>query len=303
MRATLAGSVVTGLLDTRKVLDLHESGTTVVLQGLHRYWPPITALVGELEQELGHPCQANAYLTPPGAQGFAEHADTHDVFVVQTAGRKQWELHTDAGAEALLLEPGMCLYLPTGTRHSARTQQTLSLHVTIGVTQLTLAGLVRRAVADALAAVPATHLPAGFLHQPDAVAATLADALSALAGRIASIDASKAVETEIRRALSTRPPRLGGGLLDRAALADLSDDTVLERREGHPCVLRPDGDRIAILLGDRVLDVPGWLGPALEHVCRVRCLTPADLAAELDPQSRIVLCRRLVREGLLRVRR
>ena len=31
----------------------------------------LTRLVAELELELGHPCQANAYLTPPGSQGFA----------------------------------------------------------------------------------------------------------------------------------------------------------------------------------------------------------------------------------------
>ena len=65
-----------------------------MFQGLHRYWPPLTRLVAELELELGHPCQANAYLTPPGSQGFAVHSDSHDVFVFQTAGAKQWEVHT-----------------------------------------------------------------------------------------------------------------------------------------------------------------------------------------------------------------
>ena len=84
--ATLAGQPLTGLVDARKVTDLFERGATVVLQGLHRYWPPLTRLVAELELALGHPSQANAYLTPPGSQGFAVHCDSHDVFVFQTHG-------------------------------------------------------------------------------------------------------------------------------------------------------------------------------------------------------------------------
>ncbi|MCW2844785.1 MAG: cupin, partial [Nocardioides sp.] len=90
--ATLAGKPLGGLVDARKALALFDGGATIVFQGLHRYWPPLTRLIAELELELGHPCQANAYLTPPGAQGFAVHSDSHDVFVFQTAGSKQWEV-------------------------------------------------------------------------------------------------------------------------------------------------------------------------------------------------------------------
>ena len=146
--ATLAGKPLTGLVDARKALALFDDGATIVFQGLHRYWPPLTRLVAELELELGHPCQANAYLTPPGAQGFAVHSDSHDVFVFQTAGAKQWEVHTPDGVEDLTLEPGLSVYLPTGTPHAARAQDTVSLHVTLGINQLTWRGLVRRSIAD-----------------------------------------------------------------------------------------------------------------------------------------------------------
>ena len=99
--ATLAGQPLTGLVDARKVIDLFEGGATVVLQGLHRYWPPLTRLVAELELALGHPCQANAYLTPPGSRGFAVHSDSHDVFVFQTHGTKLWEVHPTPGENAV----------------------------------------------------------------------------------------------------------------------------------------------------------------------------------------------------------
>lgn len=297
--ATLAGKPLTGLVDARKALAAFDDGATVVFQGLHRYHPPLTRLVAGLETELGHPCQANAYLTPPGSQGFAVHSDSHDVFVFQTAGSKQWEVHTPDGVEDLLLEPGLSVYLPTGTPHAARAQDTVSLHVTVGINQLTWRGLVRRSIDRVLDAVDDAHLPAGYLEEPVGLAEALADRLAEVADRVRAVDAAAAVDDEVRRFLTTRSPRLGGGLLTRAAGAEVEDDTPLRRRPGQPCVLLARGDRVEVLLGDRCLDVPAWLLPALEEVRQRDRLRPADLAAHLDPQSRVVLCRRLVREGLL----
>jgi lysine-specific demethylase/histidyl-hydroxylase NO66 len=299
--ATLAGKQLTGLVDPRRALALFDEGATVVFQGLHRYWPPLTRLIAELELELGHPCQANAYLTPPGSQGFAVHSDSHDVFVFQTAGSKEWEVHTPDGVEEVLLEPGLSMYLPTGTPHAARAQDTVSLHVTIGINQLTWRGLVRRSIESVLDQVPDEHLPAGYLDDPAELAAALAGRLGDVAASIVGVDPQHAVEAEVRRFLTSRSPRLPGALTDVLAVRDLTDESELRRRTGHPCVLIDGADRVEVLLGDRSLDVPGWLRPALEKIRSQAELRPADLADVLDAQSRLVLCRRLVREGLLEI--
>jgi lysine-specific demethylase/histidyl-hydroxylase NO66 len=299
--ATLAGKPVTGLVDTRKALALFDGGATVVFQGLQRFWPPLTRLVAELELELGHPCQANAYLTPPGAQGFAVHSDSHDVFVFQTAGSKLWEVHGEDGPEEVLLEPGLSMYLPTGTPHAARAQETVSLHVTLGINQLTWRGLVERTVKPVLAGVPDDHLPAGYLDDPAALADGLADRLEALAAEVRRTDPTAAVEAEIRRFLTSRPPRLSGGLHDVLSVGHVTDTTPLRRRPGHPCVLLDRGDTVEVLLGDRTMTVPAWIRPALDEIRSRGDLTPTDLP--LDQQSRLVLCRRLIREGLLEVLR
>jgi mannose-6-phosphate isomerase-like protein (cupin superfamily) len=301
-RATIAGEQLTGLVDPAKALALFGDGATIVFQGLHRYHQPLADLVAELELELGHPCQANAYLTPPGSQGFAVHSDTHDVFVFQTAGTKDWEVHVPADdgrrVEAITMAPGLSLYLPTGTPHAARAQETVSLHVTIGINQLTWRGLMRRTLEGLLP--PDEHLPAGYLDDPSALRHGLAERLHALADRIATVDAEEAAEAEVRRFLTRRPARLAGGLLD--AVAEIDDDTRLRRRPGRPCVLRDrDGEQLEVLLGDRVLTLPARLRPVLEQIRLVDGLAPRELA--LDPQSRLVLCRRLVREGLLEVAR
>lgn len=295
---SLAGKRITGLVDPVKLMRLHDAGATIVLQGLQRYWTPISDLVAELELELGHPCQANAYLTPPGAQGFAVHSDSHDVFVVQTHGTKVWEIHGDDGPRQLLLEPGVVAYLPTGTPHAARAQQAVSLHVTIGINQFTWQQLVSRVVRDVLDAVVDDHLPAGYLNDPERLAAGLRTHLGEIADGVRRLDVAAVAHAHTERFLSERPARMAGSLLDREALArGMRDDTVLRRRAGRPCELVEDGDTVRVLLGDRALRVPARIRGALDVVAARAVLTPADLP--LDPASALVLCRRLVLEGLL----
>jgi mannose-6-phosphate isomerase-like protein (cupin superfamily) len=299
--ATLAGQPLTGLLDPAKVFDLFDDGATVVLQGLHRYWAPLGALVAELELALGHPCQANAYLTPPGSQGFAVHSDSHDVFVFQTHGSKVWEVHEGGEQHTVVLEPGVSMYLPTGTPHAARAQDTVSLHVTIGINQVTWKDVLDRTLAAALDPAGPQHLPAGYLDDPSLLADGLADRLETLATALRDVRPADVADAEVRRFLTGRTLWQRGGLRDRIAARDLTDSTVLRRRPGHPCVLRVEGERLRVLLGDRELVMPGHLETALSVVRDRDVLTPADLDLDLDPQSRLVLCRRLVREGLLEV--
>ncbi len=315
--ATIAGQSLSGLVDPRRALELFADGATVVFQGLHRYHPPLTELVARLELELGHPCQANAYLTPPGSQGFAVHSDAHDVFVFQTHGTKQWEVHHPRGerpcehqahrsqdeacrVEDVLLRPGLSMYLPTGTPHAARAQDDASLHVTIGINQLTWRGLVRHAVDRLLDQVDDQHLPVAWTGRPDELAPGLVDRLQALALALATVDPEDAAQRETERFLTSRNSRVRGGLHDILAVERIGADTVLARRSGRPCVVTPSGDRLRLLIGDRYLEVPARIAAAVEVVRDRTTLTPADLG--LDDRSNLVLARRLVREGLLEVR-
>ncbi len=300
--ATLAGEPLTGLVDARKVIALFDSGATLVLQGLHHYWEPLTQLVRDLEFALGHPCQANAYLTPPGSQGFALHSDTHDVFVFQTYGSKQWEVHDKDTQLDVLMEPGTCMYLPTGTPHAARTQSTASLHVTVGVNQYSWRQLLERVVGGVLAdEAYADRLPTGYPSDAATLASQLADRVRAVAESLADLDIDELASSEAQRFLTSRNSSLRGGIVDSLLVSGLDDDTVLNRRVGAVCVIQAAGERVRLLLGDREMMLPVRLAEALEYIRDQPRLRPRDLSAWLDPQSRLVLARRLVREGLLQV--
>src|SRR3712207_7600770 len=93
---TLFRSEVADQVSSDAVLRLFADGSTVVLQGLHRLWPPLMEFADQLAADLGHPTQVNAYITPPSSRGFSPHYDVHDVFVLQVAGEKHWRVHEPA---------------------------------------------------------------------------------------------------------------------------------------------------------------------------------------------------------------
>ena len=285
------------------MFDLFDDGATVVLQGLHRYWQPLGALVAELELALGHPCQANAYLTPPGSQGFAVHSDSHDVFVFQTHGSKVWEVpRATASRSTVVLEPGVSMYLPTGTPHAARAQDTVSLHVTIGINQVTWKDVLDRALADALDddRCRSTCRPATSTTRPCSPTAS-PSGWRPWPPPCAALDPAAVADAEVRRFLTGRTLWQRGGLRDRIAARDLTDTDRAAPPPRPPLrAARPraTGSGCCSATGSCVM--PGYLAAGARRVVRdADALTPADL--DLDEQSRLVLCRRLVREGLLEV--
>jgi hypothetical protein len=175
---TAPGGLGAGIADQvsdDKLTSLLAGGSTLVLQALHRVWPPIIAFCQQLAADLGHPVQANAYVTPPQNQGFDDHYDLHDVFVLQVAGSKKWSIHapvhpaplrdqpwTDrrdevrrAAQEApvieTVLEPGDVLYLPRGYLHAATALGGVTVHLTLGVHSWTRHDVAEELVALALA--------------------------------------------------------------------------------------------------------------------------------------------------------
>ncbi|HSL12524.1 MAG TPA: cupin domain-containing protein [Actinomycetota bacterium] len=299
---------VGGIVDPAKVAAAFADGATLVLQGLHRWHEPVTRFCRDLEFELGHPCQVNAYVTPPGAQGLATHADAHDVFVLQAFGSKRWHVGAaPAGGQPIEAElaVGDALYMPRGTPHSASAQRAVSGHLTVGIHVTPWREVIRDVLArlDDDPAV-AGDVPAGWLGDPSAFAAALGDRLALLAASLRDdVDPLEVVDRRLERFLSTRAQLARGTVAAAATARAIGDATVVERRSGSVCVVRPGRDDLQVLLGDRRLTMPAWVEPAMRRIAETDVLRVGDLAAELPSASgRAVLIRRLVREGLLAVR-
>ena len=303
---TTGSKPVTGMADPRRVFERFSDGATIVLQGLHRYHEPVARFTRDLEVELGHACQVNAYVTPPGAQGLPLHDDPHDVFVLQAFGRKSWEVHAAPREDAreplrAVVESGDAIYMPSGTAHAASTQDTLSGHLTVGVHVTTWRQVLERAWATVAPSFD-EGLPAGWTRDADGLAAGLSDRLVEAARSLGRLDASALGREELVRFLSTRPPLLRGALVDTQAIAGIDEDSVVLRRDDAVCELLTRGDRLVVLLGDRRLEMPGWVTPAVRRLAEAGPVRVAELADVVgDAEGRAVLVRRLVREGLLTV--
>ncbi len=312
-RARIGSRTVTDLIDVGRVYGHFAGGATIVLQGLHRYWPPVGDLCRALEDELTHPVQANAYITPPVAQGLRVHADAHDVFAIQTHGVKQWVLYEGdqepkpdgSGPTPTLdtqLQPGDCLYVPKGVHHAARTVDSPSIHLTIGVKTLTWRDVLRAALDAADQGESLDEpLPAGFAHEPSEFSAAAADRLTTLGKRVASADAEAVVVRAARRFWTGRVPSLAGQLQQLMEVTEITDDTVVRRRRHAVAQVSRQQDKLVVELGDRSLAMPAAAEPAVLAILERNELTVGDLAPHLDEAGRTTLVRRLVREGLLTI--
>jgi lysine-specific demethylase/histidyl-hydroxylase NO66 len=311
-RSGRAGSrAVEGIADPARVSALYEDGATIVLQGLHRWSEPVTRFCRGLELALGHPCQVNAYITPAGAQGLDLHVDAHDVFVLQAFGRKRWELHAAPREDRrdpldVEVSPGDTIYLPVGTPHAARAQDQLSGHLTVGIHVTRWRDVLAR-IATREAEVFDDSLPAGWFDDPDGFAEGLRDRLAALAGALGRVDVGSEAGERRERFLSSRAQLARGIIAERSAAPVTVDDTsTVARRDGSICALSATRDRLVVLLGDRRLEMPAWVEPAMRQIARLDEggeLIVRDLALHLpDSTSRAVLVRRLIREGLLTIR-
>lgn len=312
-RARIGSRTITDLIDVGRLYGHFADGATIVLQGLHRYWAPVAELCRQLEDELTHPVQANAYVTPPVAQGLRVHADSHDVFALQTHGTKQWVVYEDgdgghpgrgvpsedAPTLDITLKPGDCLYLPKGVRHAARTVDNTSIHLTLGVRRVTWADVISQAV-ERMKQDPSLDeaLPAGFARNPETLTEEARRRLSGIASAL-PVEASDAVHTEARRFWTGRTPALSGQLQQVLAADDVHDGTAVQRRPHLTCEIAPRGDLVEVVLADRTLRMPAVAESALRAGLRGEVLRVGDLGGDLDATSRITLVRRLVREGVL----
>ncbi|MFD4169170.1 cupin domain-containing protein [Streptomyces albidoflavus] len=303
------GATIADQLDDTALWREFADGATLVLQALHRTWEPVAEFCAGLGMELGHPVQANAYVTPPQNRGFDDHYDVHDVFVLQIEGTKRWLVHrpvhpdplrdqpwTDrrtAVAEAaasepyldVVLAPGDVLYLPRGWLHAAEAQGAVSVHLTLGIhiwTRYALAEQLAQAALASLREDPAMRatLPLGV----DGPGGELDLVRESLTAALAQADPAPLFH-RARRAQG-RPAPLGP-LAQLAAVDTFGPDTPVRLR----------GALAPRLEGARLTTRVGWLDfPDAELPAVARLL---DGAPHRAGDVGIALVTRLLRAGVL----
>jgi len=307
-------------LDVAKVYQLFGEGSTITLAYLDTLSPALTSFCRGLESEFSFPFQANAYLTPAGGKGARHHYDTHDVFVLQVVNSKQWtaygtplesplreqdfdsSLH-ERGAPTLQfqLEAGDVAYIPRGVVHDARSGKEVSLHITVGVLSYTWIDLLLELAADVSLSDPAFRkaLPPGFARQEFNRAPARETFRSLLQQLSAKSNFDAVLDRFVDEFISACPPLLAGQMAQMATLDRLTVDSVVGMRPGVMSHVRTDGESASIECYGRRIIFPVHANAAIRFALTNSEFVVRELPSDLDDAGKLVLVRRLIREGLV----
>ena len=308
-----------GRVQPLDVAGQFDSGATVIFNQLQKRVPALAQLCVSLGRRFSSRVQTNVYLTPPEAQGFAPHWDTHDVFVLQVSGTKRWTIYdskvrlplrgqkfargTPPGAvsQELELEPGSALYMPRGLMHSARSTGEASLHITLGITAFTWAEFLVECVTAAALEEESLrrNLPPGFSRGGLSAAAKerlLSEKLSVVASRFDSDVVWRRFTDEI---LAVDVPLFTDLLAQRIHGEELTQLSRVRRRAGLLVDATTEGETCVIRFCGREIRLPVRAWPALAFALDGEDFAIDELPNCLDAAGKITLARRLVREGIL----
>jgi ribosomal protein L16 Arg81 hydroxylase len=315
----IKGVPVSGVIELVKLFAEYQAGATITIDNLQRSFAPLARLCASMERLFSHAAQTNVYLTPPRAQGFNPHYDTHDVFILQTAGSKRWRLYgtpvelplpnnpypypgPDPGklTADFVLHAGDVLYIPRGQVHDALTSDSVSLHVTLGINTTTWAELFMEAV-NALVQQDVRFrraLPVGFALDHVSAAHARTDCQTLVAALAENLPADFMIDVLAERFVRTRLPLLEGHLTGLAGARHLTLQSRLCKRAWlHRLTIR--GDSVHLLYHGKGLTLPRALEATLRYILDNETFAVAALPGPLGDADKLRLAQQLVEEGLL----
>ena len=311
-----------GRIEPLDVARHFDDGATVIFNQLHKRVPALARLCVALGRRFSSRVQTNVYLTPPDAQGFAPHWDTHDVFVLQISGTKRWSIYdtrvrlplrgqrfergTPPGevSDEFELGPGSAVYLPRGLMHSARSTGEASLHVTLGLTAFTWAEfLVESVTAAALEEESLRrNLPRGFAREGFSAAARerlLREKLALVQSRFDPEVVWRRFTDEV---LASDVPLFTDLFSQRLRGEELTARSRVGRRVGLLTEAVTEGETCLLRFCGRELRLPGAVWPALQFATTTDEFAIEDLPDCLDAEGKLTLVNRMIREGVLQRR-
>lgn len=303
-----------------------ESGSTVRLNQLPHYWPPMRSYIRRLEREIGFIVSVSAYCAPADGRGAGAHFDEHDTLVVQIAGSKRWRIGPGPALpletvpllpfetrdemrrhrvptpaytrrddrEEIILSPGDFLYLPRGFTHDVQAMDTFTVHLTFGIQQITWIDFIGALAASAGLRDPRLRrsIPAGYHRtQPEAMQAAADEALAAIAESASAPEAFRSIAGQFD--LISADDNSFDWI---EAAAALTPETRIELAPAISIAYEANDDEVALVAGATRLLGPLSYTEAFSFVAYSRSLAANEIPGVLAPGEQLAIARRLVRE-------
>lgn len=295
---------------------------SVNIHRFERHWPPVAALCRSLEAKLRHPVNATMFLTPKDSQGAEIHYDNVDVFILQIHGTKHWRIYkptvwlplketadpipaedTVEPIQEFDLHPGDLLYMPRGYPHEAFTSDCSSLHITVAVPVLRWADLLGAALAQVSHedAHLRQALPVGCMGAQE-IPPNLQDQFAELVQRfMRGARIEQAFDALSDQFISKMPALPAAHFVPPEEIDAVELDTVLKKGDGVICRVSEDKDRASIHFPGNHVQGPKQIASALRFIATAEQFPVRALPGDLGDDARLLLAKRLVREGLLSI--
>ena len=310
-----------GRVDPLAVRREFADGATIIFQQLQLRIPSLARLCVTLGNVFSSRIQTNVYLTPSnGLAGFRPHWDSHDVFVLQVMGSKRWFVHSTETnlplrgqdfvsddvakapvAEEFVLKSGDALYIPRGLIHSARTGDETSLHITLGVTAFTWADFFLEGVAAAALESHALrrNLPIGFAARSFSATERERICQEQLQVLLSGLDRAQLWQYFEDEVAAANRPAVRNVLSECLRADSLAPESLLRRRAGVVVAIEGTDEHCVVRYGDREMRLPARVRQAVEFVVGADQLMAKDLPDCLDMEGKLLLVRKLLKEGVL----
>lgn len=315
------------LLNNEKMFTLFQEGVTIVLQTYERHNENLRQLALALQNETLASFQANIYITPSSAQGFAAHYDTHDVFVLQIYGEKEWFLYdspeylptTDQKFFETehskidynerepkfnkTLKQGDLLYIPRGMVHQAKTNNKMSMHITIGMFPQkwhSLFNYLGKNITSSTEFRTSIFSPEGIIDKDQ----IKKEIINKISNFMQSKDADEVIDKYIQFHTAHKvEPSFNNRFLDIELLSDIELSSKVCKRQSNKFTIKQNDEEASISLFSKELAFPLFMLESIEYVKNQHnnIFSIDQIKGNIDDDSKILFTKELIGNGFLTI--
>jgi len=307
-----------------ELLKQFSQGATIIMSGLHEHLASLGELTTQLTKSCFHKFQTNIYITPKNSQGFKYHYDTHDVFALQIHGKKTWKIFGESPIELptkmqefetgkyesgplmqeLEVNAGDLLYIPRGIMHQAETNDELSIHITLGWLGFTWTDLLLESILELSKKNVEfrKYLPTDMLKDEptEGHQATLTELWKLCAERMSLKESANRFKKEI---INGQKPNLINIIKIGSQVQEVNPETIFELRTNVILNIRRKDEQIALEWLGKLVEFPQYTEEAIQFIINSKVeFNMKDIPDCIDDEGKIVLLKRLTREGLLKIK-
>ncbi len=315
-----------GGLNLNQLYALYADGYSIVVNGVHLYDKKINNLVNSLRIELSSNIGANMYLTPANQKAFSPHYDSHGVFVLQLFGKKRWNIYDNSNYKTPLvnsfqptfkkeqlilnkevtLNSGDFMYIPRGVPHDAYTEDSSSLHITIGVYPVQWMEFFQKLIQtiayreiDFRKSLPLGLLRNGNYSEISERLKENSDGIQNLLLDKKNVDATiEQLFDEHRKTLDTNSD---SNFMSIDKIHNIDQDTMLEQRDNMNCKVYCDTINSRIVFAGNSIKGPASIFPTFQFIASQKDKFETKDIPFVSQTNKIKIVKKLVRGGLLKI--